>query len=147
MKLAFLLFLSQLAPQPIADPLCLATTVYLEARDQSELGQRAVAEVAMRRYRSARHGNSVCAVVTAPKQFAPTIVKPGFRLTNRKAWDQSVRVALDVYRQWSGPRRPSRTVVPGADSFHAHSIVTPDWAQGKPVATIGDHTFYRVQRL
>ena len=42
MKLSFLLWLAQILPQPTADPLCLATTVYLEARDQSELGQRTV---------------------------------------------------------------------------------------------------------
>ena len=32
MKLSFLLWLAQILPQPTADPLCLATTVYLEAR-------------------------------------------------------------------------------------------------------------------
>ena len=46
MKLATVLWLAQLLPQPYADQACLATTVYLEARNQSELGQRAVAEVA-----------------------------------------------------------------------------------------------------
>jgi len=46
MKLSFLMWLASFLPQSAADPLCLATTVYLEARDQSQLGQRAVAEVA-----------------------------------------------------------------------------------------------------
>ncbi|TRS46625.1 cell wall hydrolase, partial [Salmonella enterica subsp. enterica serovar Panama] len=35
MKLAWILWLSQLLPQPAADSLCLSTTVYLEARDQT----------------------------------------------------------------------------------------------------------------
>ena len=46
MKLAWILWLSQLLPQPAADSLCLSTTVYLEARDQTLRGQQAVAEVA-----------------------------------------------------------------------------------------------------
>ena len=49
MKLAWILWLSQVLPQPAADSLCLSTTVYLEARDQSARGQQAVAEVALRR--------------------------------------------------------------------------------------------------
>ena len=74
MKLSFLLWLASFLPQSAADPLCLATTVYLEARGQSQLGQRAVAEVALRRKEDGRWGESVCEVVTAPKQFAPTLV-------------------------------------------------------------------------
>ena len=50
MKLAWILWLSSnVLPQPAADSLCLSTTVYLEARDQSVRGQQAVAEVALRR--------------------------------------------------------------------------------------------------
>ena len=49
MKLAWILWLSQMLPQPAADSLCLSTTVYLEARDQTLRGQQAVAEVALRR--------------------------------------------------------------------------------------------------
>ena len=77
MKLAWILWLSQLLPQPAADSLCLSTTVYLEARDQTLRGQQAVAEVALRRLDSGLWGDSMCQVVTARKQFAPTIVSPG----------------------------------------------------------------------
>ena len=31
--------------------------------------------------------------------------------------------------------------------FVALGLASPAWAQGTPVATIGDHTFYRVSRL
>src|SRR3546814_8811104 len=61
MKLAFILWLASVLPQPVADPLCLTTTIYLEARDQPVAGQRAVAEVALRRADSGLWGNSVCA--------------------------------------------------------------------------------------
>lgn len=96
MKLAWILWLASVLPQPTADQLCLATTVYLEARNQSELGQRAVAEVALRRLETGRWGDSVCAVVTAPSQFAPTLVHPELRLKNLRAWLTSVRVAVET---------------------------------------------------
>jgi spore germination cell wall hydrolase CwlJ-like protein len=50
--------------------------VYLEARDQSARGQQAVAEVALRRRDSGLWGDNLCSVVTARKQFAPTLVPP-----------------------------------------------------------------------
>ena len=147
MKLAVILWLASILPQPVADPLCLATTVYLEARNQSQLGQRAVAEVALRRLESGRWGNSLCAVVTAPKQFAPTLVKPSFELKNLKAWNKAVQVAYASQRAWRQPSTRRFQVVPGADHFHVHDIPRPEWARGNPVAQIGDHTFYQVIRL
>lgn len=144
MELALLFWLANLLPHPVADQVCLATTVYLEARNQSELGQRAVAEVALRRLDSGRWGDSLCEVVTAPKQFAPTLVRPDYRIANLKAWNRAVRIALDTQNNWAGPRAQRRQIVPDADHFVANSIASPNWAQGKPVAVIGDHTFYKV---
>jgi spore germination cell wall hydrolase CwlJ-like protein len=148
MKLAWILWLANLMPQPAADQLCLATTVYLEARNQSTLGQRAVAEVALRRLEKGVWGGDLCAVVTAPKQFAPTLVSPDFWLRNLTAWNRAVQVAYQARDDWArrnSGKRPQ--VVPGADHFVALGIASPPWAQGTPVATIGDHTFYRVSRL
>ena len=147
MKLSFILWLAQILPQPAADPLCLATTVYLEARDQSELGQRAVAEVALRRRDSGQWGGSVCEVVTARKQFALGIVHPGLRMKNMEAWERAVRVAFEAQRDWQLPPGQRREVVPGASHFAALSIASPAWQDATRVATIGDHTFFRVQNL
>jgi spore germination cell wall hydrolase CwlJ-like protein len=148
MKLAWILWLANnLLPQPAADQLCLATTIYLEARDQSSLGQQAVAEVALRRLDTGRWGDNLCAVVTAPKQFAPTLVSPNFMLRNLRAWNRSVEVAMSSRSDWSKPYSTRRQIVPGADHFVAFRIASPEWARGVPVATIGDHTFYRVTRL
>lgn len=147
MKLAWILWLANLMPQPAADQLCLATTVYLEARNQSALGQRAVAEVALRRLERGHWGDSLCDVVTSPKQFAPTLVSPNYRLVNLKAWNRAVEVALNARTDWSRPFPQRKQVVPGADHFVALGIASPDWARGVPVATIGDHTFYKVTRL
>lgn len=149
MKLAWILWLANhVLPQPSADQLCLATTVYLEARNQSTLGQRAVAEVALRRLEKGVWGENLCAVVTAPKQFAPTLVSPNYWIRNAKAWQRAVDVAFQAQREWKethgGKRHP---LVPGADHFVALGLANPAWAQGTPVATIGDHTFYRVSRL
>ena len=145
MEMALVFWLANLLPQPVADQVCLATTVYLEARKQSELVQRAVAEVALRRLDSGRWGDSLCEVVTAPKQFAPTLVRPDYRIVNLKAWNRAVRVALDMQTNWIGPRAQRRQIVPDADHFVANAIASPNWAQGIPVAVIGDHTFYKVR--
>lgn len=146
MKLATVLWLAQLLPQPYADQACLATTVYLEARNQSELGQRAVAEVALRRLDTGRWGETLCEVVTSPRQFAPTLVDADYPIRNLRAWNRAVAIALRASRDWHQPRTQRRFVVPGADHFVVKTRATPNWAQGTPVATIGDHTFYQVTR-
>ncbi|TKR33945.1 cell wall hydrolase [Luteimonas gilva] len=147
MKLAWILWLSQMLPQPAADSLCLSTTVYLEARDQSVRGQQAVAEVALRRRDSGLWGNNVCSVVTAPKQFAPTLVSRQTRLGNSEAWAEAVTVALEAERNWALPPGKRKEIVPGASHFMAHAIAAPSWRNAYQVATIGDHTFLRVQKL
>ena len=147
MKLAWILWLASLMSPQAADSLCLSTTVYLEARNQSVRGQQAVAEVALRREESGLWGDSMCDVVTARKQFAPTIVSPNTRLANQKAWDRSVDVALRAERNWALPVGQRREIVPGASHFAAHAIASPSWSNSYQVATIGDHTFYRVQKL
>ena len=147
MKLAWILWLASVLSPQSADSLCLSTTLYLEARNQSVQGQQAVAEVALRRRDSGLWGDSVCDVVTARKQFAPTIVSPNTQLANMKAWDRSVNVALRAERNWALPVGQRREIVPGASHFAAHAIANPSWADSHQVATIGDHTFYRVQKL
>ncbi len=147
MKLAWILWLASVLPPQAADSLCLSTTLYLEARDQSVLGQRAVAEVALRRTDSGLWGDSVCDVVTARKQFAPTIVSPRTRLTNTEAWSQAVTIALESQHNWALPVGERKEVVPGASHFLAHAIASPSWRNAYQVATIGDHTFLRVQSL
>ena len=86
-------------------------------------------------------------VVTAKKQFAPGIVHPGLRVKNMEAWERAVRVAFEAQRDWQLPPGQRREVVPGASHFAALSIASPSWGGAKRVATIGDHTFFRVQNL
>jgi len=147
MKLAWILWLASVLTPQAADSLCLSTTLYLEARDQSLQGQKAVAEVALRRRDSGLWGDTVCDVVTARKQFAPTIVSPGTRLSNTEAWAEAVTVALEAERNWALPPGERKEIVPGASHFLAHAIASPSWRNAYQVATIGDHTFLRVQKL
>lgn len=141
MKLAMILWLAHTLPQPVADPMCLATTVYLEARGQSEIGQRAIAEVILRRRDSGRWGDNVCAVVTAPGQFAMATLSPNQRLIEPAAGFTAARIALAMAWNWSHARRE---IVPGATSFALSSVET---AAGRVVGRIGDHTFYRSSSL
>lgn len=147
MKLAWVLWLATVLPPEPADSLCLSATVYLEARDQSVRGQKAVAEVALRRRDSGLWGETVCDVVTARKQFAPTLVAPTTQMSNTEAWAQSVTIALEAEQNWSLPAGTREEIVPGASHFAAHAIASPSWRNSYQVARIGDHTFYRVQSL
>lgn len=145
MTLSLMLWAALLAPQSVADPMCLATTIYLEARDQPVQGQYAVAEVALRRLESKRFGSTVCAVVLQPGQFAPSVVSGKTQITNQTAWNRAWRIAVDSLRLAQLPQRMRPSVVPGADHFFAFNTVLPKWAVGTPVATIGDHTFYNLR--
>lgn len=147
MKLAWILWLASVLPPQAADSLCLSTTLYLEARDQSVRGQQAVAEVALRRQDSGLWGQSMCDVVTARKQFAPTLVSPGTRLGNTEAWSQAVTIALEAERNWELPPGERKEIVPGASHFAALGLASPSWRNAYQVATIGDHTFFKVQKL
>lgn len=142
MKLSLLLWAASFLPQPTADQICLASTVYLEARDQPMRGQIAVAEVALRRQERTRYRESLCTVLTKPKQFALTLVSPNIQIQNIKAWNKAWHVSVDTIRLWQLPHPMRTQVVPGANYFVATRIGKPVWASGEPLATIGDHVFY-----
>jgi spore germination cell wall hydrolase CwlJ-like protein len=143
MKLAFLLWLASVLPAPAADQVCLATTVYLEARGESQVGQMAVAEVAMRRRESGRWGTSVCDVVRAPGQFATATMKSDYLLDTPEAWMKAWTIAGRAISMWSLPRSRRHFVVPHADHFVLADSTSPSWIKGPPLATIGAHNFYR----
>ena len=144
MKLAWILWLSSLSPTPLADSMCLATTIYLEARNQPRDGQFAIAEVALRRRDSGRYGARLCEVLRQPKQFALTLVSPERNLTDWHAYCSSWRITLAALENWQLPVGKRRLVVPGADHFLAYERVSPSWAVGAPLHVIGDHGFYRL---
>ena len=82
-----------------------------------------------------------------PIRNPPGIVAPGTRLKNADAWSTSINVALGAERNWALPPGQRQEIVPGASHFMAHAIASPSWRNAYQVATIGDHTFLRVQKL
>jgi spore germination cell wall hydrolase CwlJ-like protein len=144
MKLAFLLWLASALPQPAADHVCLATTVYLEARSETQVGQMAVAEVAMRRRESGHWGSSVCDVVRSPGQFATATTNANFQLDSPVAWQKAWTIADRAITMWSQPNDKRKFVVPNADHFILADSASPNWIKGPPLATIGAHNFYRI---
>ena len=142
MKLGLLLWLASLFPQETADRICLASTIYLEARSESLMGQTAVAEVALRRRESRQWGNTLCSVLTARGQFALSTMSPNYIVDEAPAWQSAWLVAGTAMRVWSLPPHMRVSVVPKADHFFAVSATPPAWAKGNPLAVIGDHWFY-----
>jgi spore germination cell wall hydrolase CwlJ-like protein len=144
MKLAFLLWMASVLPQHAADQICLASTVYLEARSESPRGQMAVAEVALRRREGGRWGEDVCSVVEAPGQFALSRTSKNYTFDTPQAWEEAWAVAGRALDMWALPRNQRKFVVPYADHFVASDSVSPAWIKGPPLATIGAHNFYRI---
>lgn len=143
MKLSLLLWLTSVLPQPVADQTCLATTVYLEARSQSNIGQQAVAEVALRRRERSTQGTTVCDVVKAPHQFAVSTTPRNFDVDNADAYAKAWQVASYAIANWKLPVDERTVLVPHADHFATVST-SPRWLHSRAITTIGAHRFYAV---
>lgn len=131
--------------------MCLALNIYHEAKNQSFIGQVAVAQVVMNRVKDTRYPNTVCEVV---KQGLTYKWKPSFPIKNKcqfswycdgksdkpkqgKAWEDAKHVANGVYNEHLSD------FVEGATHYHA-DYVNPSWAETKTyVMRIDDHIFYR----
>jgi hypothetical protein len=144
MKLSWLMWVTQVMPQPLADQTCLATTVYLEARSEPALGQMAVAEVALRRLEQRRWGDTLCQVVKARGQFAMSITSKNYNLDNLDSWIHAWIVSGAAINMWALPDNLRMLVVPGANHFLASYAEKPSWALGTPLAVIGEHRFFAV---
>jgi N-acetylmuramoyl-L-alanine amidase len=109
------------------DLFCMVQNVYHEARDQSLLGQAAVAHVTLNRVRSAAYPASVCGVVWQPGQFSWTEDGRSDRMTD-----------LDALRG------KSKDPTGGALNYYAHHKVRPNWAKAGYRFILGEHTFVRM---
>ena len=131
--------------------LCLALNVYFESKNQSFIGQVAVAQVVMNRVRDDRYPNTVCEVVKQGLTYKwnsdiPIRNKCQFswycdgksdKPTEKNAWETALFVANGVYRD------KLDDFVDGATHYHAH-YVNPSWAESITYITrIDDHIFYR----
>ena len=125
---------------------CLAENVYFEARGEPLAGQYAVAEVTLNRTHAQHFPRTICKVVHETRwdpgrrryvaDFSWTELG-ALSPDDGPAWRQAMAVASAVYDDLHAP------VVPGALYYHATNV-QPGWSRTRtPVATIGNHVFYR----
>ena len=115
--------------------MCLALTVYHEARGEPLRGQYAVAHVVMNRVNSDFWGNTVCAVVAQKSQFSYT-KKHSFPKDI-----EALRLAIKVSQHVIGGY-PDVTM--GATHYFNPDVLLPAWAGGlQYIMRIGNHVFYK----
>ncbi|MEQ1752685.1 MAG: cell wall hydrolase [Micropepsaceae bacterium] len=127
---------------------CLSTAIYFEARSESAIGQKAVAEVVIARTRVPGRPRSICGVVYEGSkrhsgcQFSFTCDGIADRVHDWGSWREAQKIAANVMRT-GGKLNP---VAGGATFYHA-DYVSPGWASRMvKVAEIGTHIFYRPAR-
>jgi N-acetylmuramoyl-L-alanine amidase len=128
--------------------MCLALTVYHEARNQSTVGQLAVAQVVMNRMMDDRFPDDVCGVVTQGIHWQSKPARNRCQFSfycdglsdkprNAEAFKTSLEIAkaaLDGY---------AVGLLEGATHYHA-DYVWPSWAEHHTrVVMIDEHIFYR----
>ena len=133
---------------------CLALNVYFEARNQSIMGQMAVAHVTLNRVYDKRFPKTICGVVKQGKYYgnSPRRDKCQFSFwcdgrsdkpKNIPAWNNAKKIANHVLNNHS---KTNQDVTHGALYYHA-TYVKPDWSKFnlEHSITIGDHIFYRTK--
>lgn len=116
----------------MADLLCLALTIFLEARGEPITGQYHVGAVILNRVHSEDYPDTVCEVVNQPHQFATEVVSTGTPAEVSTA----AFVAVDLYYNYI----PNDEVL----WFYEPTVVNPGWAKNlEPAFKIGNHLFLR----
>lgn len=122
---------------------CLAEAIYYEARSESAMGQRAVAEVVMNRVRSSAYPDTVCGVVyqgshlSTGCQFTFTCDGSRRRGPRGPSWERAQRLATLTLM---GMNRP---LTERATHYHTQAV-QPVWSASLVETTrIGAHIFYR----
>ena len=134
--------------------MCMAANIYHEAKNQSMLGQFAVAQVVMNRVEDERYPDTVCEVVKQGLTYKNGKVvigkcqfswycdgKPDEPRRKSKAWSNAIRHASIIMGE-----SINLDVTDGATHYHA-SYVRPSWARTKTRTTrIDKHIFYRWEK-
>jgi len=122
---------------------CLTQAVYYEASNQSDDGQRAVAQVVLNRVRDRAFPSSVCGVVyqgstrSTGCQFTFTCDGSLNRTPSAAGWARARVVA-------SAALAGAVYAPVGSATFYHANYVSPWWATSMDkVATVGAHIFYR----
>lgn len=132
--------------RPLDDPLvCLARTIYFEARGRSIKEMTAVGFVVVNRARDTEFPDDICAVIKEggeepPCQFGWWCDGRPDVATNRLEYNRAVKVARDIL---AGTAKDPTN---GANMFH-NRRVKPDWARvASPRGRIGAHDFYFLEQ-
>lgn len=131
-----------------SERLCLAQAIYHEARGESVNGQLAVANVIINRAFSKKYPTTICGVVfqNAEKgkfrcQFTFACDGRSDNGTERAAWNRSLRLADQAFREFQQGDRPG--VIPNSALYYHTTSVNPNWSNKfHRVAAIGAHVFY-----
>ena len=125
--------------------MCLALNVYFEARNDSMVGQYAVAQVVMNRVQSSKFPNDVCSVVKQSRndgtcQFSWYCDGKSDKPRETYAWAYAQMVAADTL---IGQGIDVTDMTQGATHYHAN-YVRPYWADKlEYTVTYGSHLFYK----
>jgi hypothetical protein len=122
---------------------CLSMAIYYEAGQESDAGQRAVAQVILNRVRHPAYPSTVCGVVFEGStrvtgcQFTFTCDNSMLRAPMLSAWNRASRVAIAALA--------GSVYAPVGLSTHYHAnYVLPYWASSLVKAHVeGPHIFYR----
>ena len=122
---------------------CLAEALYYEARGEGQLGEKAIAEVVVRRTHKAGFPHSICGVVhqgvaSGGCQFSFACDGTLDRPKSPGEWSRAVRLATRIITG----AVPLTNITGGAISFHAISVEA-DWPGMVRTVQIGNHVFYR----
>jgi spore germination cell wall hydrolase CwlJ-like protein len=129
---------------------CMAKNIYFESRNQSHLGQLAVAHTTINRVVDDRYPNDICAVVKQGVKNSDGSMKrhkcqfswycDGLtdNPKNIDLWYQAQVVAAEAIGLWS-----TYDVTEGSTHYHTDKV-NPKWAKTlDEVVQIDDHIFYR----
>ena len=117
---------------------CLSKNIYFESRNQSVLGQKAVAWVTLNRVNHKEYPNTICGVVWERKQFSWTHDGKSDRPKDLDSWNRAKRIARDVIIY-----KDDEKLFDGALFYHA-DYVEPFWKDSLiELAKIDNHIFYK----
>jgi len=124
--------------------LCLALTIYHEARGEPIFGQKLVAEVVMNRVASPEYPDKICDVVIQTKQFS--YIKEGNQITmpsEPEAWYDAMMLATEAINNYIDGLSYSSD--PEMMFYHA-TYVKPHWSKNMRLTHhVGKHKFFSLR--
>jgi spore germination cell wall hydrolase CwlJ-like protein len=122
---------------------CLTDNIYFEARNEKDIGKKAVALVTLNRLKDEDYPNTICKIVHQRNQykcqFAWTCERKN-KIYDPFAYNECRKIAKHVMLNYE----VMYDVTKGATNFHRKDI-RPEWANPrKKTVAIGKHVFYKL---